>query len=211
MYHLVCKVPQIVLITNSSAGPVGLLSVLIAMEKGATAAHAFRYKYVLGANDRKMKKSGSSNSAVTMFVAPRDHFLDNAGLSDPNSDQEGVEDGMLIEAPVTPEKLLAAPNATGSLGKADAYQMAEGSNAGLGEVGQMAEGSEHGSEKADEVTEGSQQASGSADRLAEAHTTNAPTPSTAPQVTLTARRFHAPSACVVLVSWPLLTWNFGVR
>ena len=157
-----------------------------------------------------MKKSGSSNNAVTMFVAPRDHFLDNAGLSDPESDQEGVEDGMLIEAPVTPEKLLA-PNATGSLRKADAYQMAEGSNDGLGEVGQMAEGSEHGSEKADEVTEGSQQASGSADRLAEAHTTNAPTPSTAPQVTLTASRFHAPSACDMLVPWPLLAWNFGVR
>ena len=46
-----------------------------------------------------------SNGLAKPLVAPRDHFLDNAGLSDSDSDQEAVEEGMLIEAPVTPDKV----------------------------------------------------------------------------------------------------------
>ena len=60
---------------------------------------------MLGANDLKMQKSCTSNlDASKLFVAPRDHFLDNAGMSESESDSDAVEEGMLIEAPVTPEK-----------------------------------------------------------------------------------------------------------
>ena len=61
---------------------------------------------MLGANDRKMQRSsnGNNNTASKLFVAPRDHFLDNAGMSESDSDSDMIEEGMLIEAPVTPEK-----------------------------------------------------------------------------------------------------------
>ena len=112
-----------------------------------------RYKYVLGANDRKMQKS-SSNNASTLLVGPRDHFLDNAGMSESDSDQEAIEEGMLIEAPVTPEKSLAAQGAEGSC------EVSEKANQG-------ADGSSHGSGKADGVAERSDQGSGEADGMAE--------------------------------------------
>jgi len=108
---------------------------------------------VLGANDRKMQKSNSSN-ASTLLVGPRDHFLDNAGMSEPDSDQEAIEEGMLIEAPVTPEKSLAA------LG-------AEGSCEDPGKANEGADGSSHGSGKADGVAERSDQGPGEADGMAE--------------------------------------------
>ncbi len=117
---------------------------------------------MLGANDRKMQKSNGSN-ASTLLVAPRDHFLDNAGMSESDSDQEAIEEGMLIEAPVTPEKSLAAQGTEGSCedsekakeggdrssngsGKADG--VAERSDQGSGEADEMAERSDLGSEKA---------------------------------------------------------------
>lgn len=112
-----------------------------------------RYKYVLGANDRKMQK-GSSSNASTLLVAPRDHFLDNAGMSEPDSDQEAIEEGMLIEAPVTPEKSLAAQGAE------DSYENSEKANEG-------ADGSSDGSGKANEVAERSDQRLGEADGMAE--------------------------------------------
>jgi hypothetical protein len=108
---------------------------------------------VLGANDRKMQKSSSSN-ANTLLVAPRDHFLDNAGMSESDSDQEAIEEGMLIEAPVTPEKSLVAQGAEGSC------EDSEKANEG-------ADGSSNGSEKADGVAERSDQGSGEADGMAE--------------------------------------------
>jgi len=111
---------------------------------------------VLGANDRKMQKSNSSNGS-TLLVAPRDHFLDNAGMSESDSDQEAIEEGMLIEAPVTPEKSLAA-------------QGAEGSCEDSGKANEGANGSSNGAVKADGVAERSDQGSqgsGEADEMAE--------------------------------------------
>lgn len=68
---------------------------------------------MLGANDRKMQRSSSSNAGSKLFVAPRDHFLDNAGMSESESDSDLIEEGMLIEAPVTPEKSPPAINLEG--------------------------------------------------------------------------------------------------
>lgn len=59
------------------------------------------------------KSNNKSNNASNVFVPPRDHFLDNAGLSESESDCDAIEDGMLIEAPVTPEMSLAAPSPEG--------------------------------------------------------------------------------------------------
>jgi len=107
---------------------------------------------VLGANDRKMQKLNSSN-ASNLLVGPRDHFLDNAGMSESDSDQEAIEEGMLIEAPVTPEKSLAA-------------QGAEGSCEDSGKATEGGDGSSNGSGKADGVAERSDQGSGEADGMA---------------------------------------------
>ena len=100
-----------------------------------------------------MQKSNGSN-ASTLVVAPRDHFLDNAGMSESDSDQEAIEEGMLIEAPVTPEKSLALPDAEGSC-----------QDSGKANVG--GDGSSNGSGKADGVAERSDQGSGEADGMAE--------------------------------------------
>ncbi len=108
---------------------------------------------MLGANDRKMQKLNSSN-ASNLLVGPRDHFLDNAGMSESDSDQEAIEEGMLIEAPVTPEKSLAA-------------QGAEGSCEDSGKATEGGDGSSNGSGKADGVAERSDQGSGEADGMAE--------------------------------------------
>ncbi len=110
-----------------------------------------RYKYVLGANDRKMQK-GNSNSANNVLVAPRDHFLDNAGMSDSDSDQEAVEEGMLIEAPVTPAKPLPGTGTEGSRHEsAQADQMADGDHQLSRKADLLAEGSDHGCAKADQI------------------------------------------------------------
>ena len=93
-----------------------------------------------------MQKS-SSNTASTLLVGPRDHFLDNAGMSESDSDQEAIEEGMLIEAPVTPEKSSAAQGAEGSCEDSE-------------KANQGADGSSHGSGKADGVAERSDQGSG---------------------------------------------------
>ena len=61
-----------------------------------------------------MQKSSNNNNANNVFVVPRDHFLDNAGMSESDSDLDSIEEGMLIEAPVTPEKSLPAPGLDGS-------------------------------------------------------------------------------------------------
>ena len=106
----------------------------------AKAVCACRYKYMLGANDRKMQKSSSNISKL--FVAPRDHFLDNAGMSESESDFDAVEEGMLIEAPVTPEKALPASAGEGSPG-ADKRQQAASQ-----------EGCQEASGKADEASDG---------------------------------------------------------
>ncbi|DBA65791.1 TPA: hypothetical protein ACH3X2_002828 [Trebouxia sp. C0005] len=129
------------------------VTVPVAKWLGERLMQPYRYKYVLGANDRKMQK-GSSSNASTLLVAPRDHFLDNAGMSEPDSDQEAIEEGMLIEAPVTPEKSLAAQGAE------DSYENSEKANEG-------ADGSSDGSGKANEVAERSDQRLGEADGMAE--------------------------------------------
>ena len=95
---------------------------------------------MLGANDRKMQKSSSNISKL--FVAPRDHFLDNAGMSESESDFDAVEEGMLIEAPVTPEKALLASAGEGSPGRAEGQQAAS------------QEGSREASGKADDAVDG---------------------------------------------------------
>ena len=56
-----------------------------------------------------MQKSSNNNNVGNVFVLPRDHFLDNAGMSESDSDLDSIEEGMLIEAPVTPEKSSPAP------------------------------------------------------------------------------------------------------
>ncbi|DBA96588.1 TPA: hypothetical protein ACH3X1_015451 [Trebouxia sp. C0004] len=129
------------------------VTVPVAKWLGERLMQPYRYKYVLGANDRKMQKSNSSN-ASTLLVAPRDHFLDNGGMSESDSDQEAIEEEMLIEAPVTPEKSLAA-------------QGAEGSCEDSGKANKGADGSSHGSGKADGVAERSDQGSGEADGVTE--------------------------------------------
>ncbi|KAL0049698.1 hypothetical protein WJX82_007869 [Trebouxia sp. C0006] len=132
------------------------VTVPVAKWLGERLMQPYRYKYVLGANDRKMQKSNSSNGS-TLLVAPRDHFLDNAGMSESDSDQEAIEEGMLIEAPVTPEKSLAA-------------QGAEGSCEDSGKANEGANGSSDGAVKADGVAERSDQGSqgsGEADEMAE--------------------------------------------
>ena len=91
------------------------------------AACTCRYKYVLGANDRKMQRSssnGNNNTASKLFVAPRDHFLDNAGMSESDSDSDLIEEGMLIEAPVTPEKSPPAGGLEGGAVPANRQQAA---------------------------------------------------------------------------------------
>lgn len=121
------------------------------------AACTCRYKYVLGANDRKMQKSSSNNSNASKFcVAPRDHFLDNAGMSESESDLDTVEEGMLIEAPVTPEKPLPASGSDGDGGPAERQQAAS------------QEGNEEASGKADEVAEGDDGAAGQVGKTLEA-------------------------------------------
>ena len=109
----------------------------------AKAACACRYKYMLGANDRKMQKSSSSSiNASKLFVAPRDHFLDNAGMSESESDFDAVEEGMLIEAPVTSEKSLPDAAAEGSPGSDERQQAAgqEGSQDAFGKADDAVDG-----------------------------------------------------------------------
>ena len=115
-----------------------------------------RYKYILGANDRKMQKA--SNGAPKPLIAPRDHFLDNAGLSESDSDHEAVEEGMLIEAPVTPEKPVPPTrNASDSSDQTQAGDpTAEGSGMALDLVDQMTEAANDGIDKAGQA--GSEQA-----------------------------------------------------
>lgn len=123
----------------------------------AEAACACRYKYMLGANDRKMQKSSSSNfNASKLFVAPRDHFLDNAGMSDSESDLDAVEEGMLIEAPVTPEKSLPASGSEGDTGPAESQQAAS------------QEGNQEASGRADEAADGNAGSAGPASKAPEA-------------------------------------------
>ena len=106
-----------------------------------------RYKYVLGANDRKMQKA--SHGTPKPLIAPRDYFLDNAGLSDSDSDHEAVEEGMLIEAPVTPEKPIPPTrNASDSSDQTQAGNSAEGSGMILDVVDQVTEAANDGMEKA---------------------------------------------------------------
>ena len=155
-----------------------------------------RFKYVLGANDRKMQK-GSSHNVNKVLVAPRDHFLDNAGMSESDTDQETVEEGMLIEAPVTPEKSLAAQDAqVGSpiSGKADG--LAEGSNDGSGKANGVSEDSHEVSQKADEMADGSEQVSGMAHQSAEADAGATPTVPSTPQVLW--KQTSVLSACTML-------------
>lgn len=64
-----------------------------------------RYKYSVGADDRKMK---ASNSSSAMQVAPRDHFLDNSGMAD--SDDDAVVEGTLFDAPTAGRDPLTAQN-----------------------------------------------------------------------------------------------------
>ena len=97
---------------------------------------------MLGANDRKMQKSSSNISTSKLFVAPRDHFLDNAGMSEDEADLDAVEEGMLIEAPVTPEKSLPASAVEGSPGPDERQQAAS------------QEGSQEASRKADGAADG---------------------------------------------------------
>ena len=156
-----------------------------------------RYKYVLGANDRKMQKGGS-HTVNKVLVAPRDHFLDNAGMSESDTDQEAVEEGMLTEAPVTPEKSLAAHD-IGSpsdhiFGKAAG--LADGSNDGSGEANKVAGDSQEVPQQAEGVAEGSEQSSRKAHQSAEADAgANLTVPST-PQVLQT--HTSVLSACTML-------------
>lgn len=49
-----------------------------------------------------------------MQMPPRDHFLDNADMSESDADDEAVEDGMLVDAqpPLTPSLIPPAPATT---------------------------------------------------------------------------------------------------
>lgn len=107
---------------------------------------------MLGANDLKMQKSCASK----LFVAPRDHFLDNAGMSESESDSDAVEEGMLIEAPVTPEKSLPAGAAEGSPGPDERQQAASH------------EGSQEASGKGDDAVDGVAGTAGQAGKAPEA-------------------------------------------
>ena len=112
---------------------------------------------MLGANDRKMQKSSNSTiNASKLFVAPRDHFLDNAGMSDSESDLDVIEEGMLIEAPVTPEKSLPASGSEGDTGPAARQEAAS------------EEGNQEASERADEAADGHAGSAGPAGKAPEA-------------------------------------------
>lgn len=122
----------------------------------AKAACTCRYKYMLGANDRKMQKSSGSNiNGSKLFVAPRDHFLDNGGMSDSESDLDAVEEGMLIEAPVTPEKSLPTSGSEGSQEPFERQQAAS------------PEGSQEASGKADDAADGDAETAGQAGKTPE--------------------------------------------
>lgn len=112
---------------------------------------------MLGANDRKMQKSSNSSiNANKLFVAPRDHFLDNAGMSDSESDLDVIEEGMLIEAPVTPEKSLPASGSEGDTGPAASHQAAS------------QQGNQEASERADDAADGNAGSAGPAGKVPEA-------------------------------------------
>lgn len=101
------------------------------------------------------KRSSNSSNASRLFVAPRDHFLDNAGMSESESDLD-VEEGMLIEAPVTPEKSLPASGSEGDAGPAAGHQAAS------------QEGSQEASGKADDAADGNAGSAGPPGKASEA-------------------------------------------
>ena len=129
-------------------------------------------------------QKGGSHTVNRVLVAPRDHFLDNAGMSESDTDQEAVEEGMLIEAPVTPEKSVAAQHVENPsdqiFGKAEG--LAEGSNDGSGEADEVAGGSHEVAQKAEGVAEGSEQSSRKAHQTAEADAGATLTVPSTPQV-----------------------------
>lgn len=137
-------------------------------------------------------QKGGSNTVNRVLVAPRDHFLDNAGMSESDSDQEAVEEGMLIEAPVTPEKSVAGQDVGNPSDQifGQAEGLAEGSNDGSGEADEVAGGSREG------VAEGSEQSSRKAHQTAEADAGATLTVPSTPQVLWTHTSVH--SACVML-------------